>query len=233
MKVAILFLAAALGSANPVQTANSIQTRDGQNSCRCDWYFAVKIPSQDHFCPTNYELMSHPELGAACHQKGCYESHYSRECGDGFRNEELITAVKQADTCDCSWDFEYFPGIQERGCKAGYSDNSTYAFWSECVQKGCEKQRYEAECSTSAPEEKQEKQTSSCDCGRTFHYFPYFYFWGCEDGYEDISENGGYPNCVQRGCEEQDYNAQCYAGWRAAKRTTNAPALKKYPVHGQ
>ncbi|EJP65379.1 uncharacterized protein BBA_05710 [Beauveria bassiana ARSEF 2860] len=83
MKVAaILFPAAALGSASPVRTPKSIPSRDGQNECDCSKPLYADISYWDSFCPDGYEDISTSALSMSCRQVSCSEQDYKEaQCG--------------------------------------------------------------------------------------------------------------------------------------------------------
>ncbi|PMB68892.1 hypothetical protein BM221_005477 [Beauveria bassiana] len=78
MKIVILFLAAALGSANPVRTQNLTQAQDGQKSCDCSKPFRVFV-REIHRCPAGYENVSDTFI-PKCIQIGCSAEDYEAQC---------------------------------------------------------------------------------------------------------------------------------------------------------
>ncbi|KAM0671058.1 hypothetical protein ACQRIT_001320 [Beauveria bassiana] len=78
MKIVILFLAAALGSASPARTQNSIQSRDGQKSCDCSQDFRVFVLDVQE-CPAGYEDVSGTRV-PRCVQIDCSAKDYEAQC---------------------------------------------------------------------------------------------------------------------------------------------------------
>ncbi|KAM3432734.1 hypothetical protein MY4824_006369 [Beauveria thailandica] len=201
MKLAILLLAAALGSASPVRTQNSIQGRDGQNACDCSKPFNNSAGGADR-CPAGYKDISETML-PECVQVNCSADDYKAQC-----------------SCDCSKPFNNSDGGAD-SCPAGYKDISDTPV-PECVQVNCSANGHKAQCSAkpqdTTPPAVVEKPTNkptalseqnACDCSKPFGIFV-DENESCPAGYKDISDTH-IPECVQVNCSADDHKAQCSA----------------------
>ncbi|KAM3455072.1 hypothetical protein MY3296_002642 [Beauveria thailandica] len=121
MKLAILLLAAALGSASPVRT----QGRDGQNACDCSKPFEIFVDEVES-CPAGYKNISDTWV-PECVQVNCSADDYKAQC-----------------SCDCSKPFNNSDGGAD-SCPAGYKDISD-ALVPECVQVNCSANGHKAQC---------------------------------------------------------------------------------------
>lgn len=127
MKIAILLLAAALGSASPAQTQNSMQARDEQTACDCSKPFDTD-GSVVRGCPDGYKnisLFSVPD----CVQINCSAENHKAQC---------------AKPCDCSKPFNVDVSEFQK-CPDGYKNISM--FWvPNCVQIDCAAEDHKAQC---------------------------------------------------------------------------------------
>ncbi|KAG8405729.1 hypothetical protein J3458_021668 [Metarhizium acridum] len=226
MKVAILLLAAALGSASPVPAQNSIQARDGQNACDCSKPFEVSV-SEVERCPNGYKDIS-PVWIPHCVQIGCSAEDHKAKCDAkpqdakpstaAEKPENTTTAPDEQKTCDCSKAFEVSVSEVER-CPDGYKDISP-VWIPHCVQIGCSAEDHKAKCDAkpqdakpSTAAEKPENTTTApdeqktCDCSKAFEV-SVSEVERCPDGYKDISPVW-IPHCVQIGCSAEDHKAKC------------------------
>ncbi|KID81053.1 hypothetical protein MGU_11552 [Metarhizium guizhouense ARSEF 977] len=239
MKVAILFLAAALGSASPVPAQNSIQDRDGQNACDCSKPFEV-FPGELNKCPEGYKNIS-PVFIPHCIQIGCSAEDHKAKCDAKPQDAKPSTAAEKRantiqaqdgqNTCDCSKPFEVFPGELDK-CPEGYK-NISPVFIPHCVQIGCSAEDHKAKCDAkpqdAKPSTAAEKRANTiqaqdgqntCDCSKPFEVFP-GELDKCPEGYKNISPVF-IPHCVQIGCSAEDHKAKCDAKPQDAKPSTAA-----------
>lgn len=228
MKVATLFLAAALGSASPVRTQNSMEVREEQNACDCSKPFQVSIQEVES-CPEGYEDISLVWI-PKCVQVRCSAADHKDKCAAKPQDATpttmpqqpttTTTALSEKKSCECSKPFEVF--IQEvETCPEGYKDISP-VWIPHCVQVGCSKEDHKAQCAvkpdaatptTAVPQATTTtaalSEKKSCECSKPFETFV-GELENCPDGYEDISPVW-IPHCVQVGCSEEDHEAQCAA----------------------
>ncbi|KAM3542855.1 hypothetical protein ARSEF1564_004236 [Beauveria bassiana] len=100
MKLAILLLAAALGSASLVRTQNSIQDRDGQNACNCSKPFRAGCVPETFKCPAGYKDIARTWIHN-CVQINCSADDYKAQCEDNTPGQLLL------DSCSPSLTFKY------------------------------------------------------------------------------------------------------------------------------
>ncbi|KAH8721419.1 hypothetical protein HC256_001775 [Beauveria bassiana] len=235
MKIAFFLLAAALGSASPVRTQNSIQARDGKNalseqkSCDCSKPF----DAGNSFCPDGYEIRG-VIWPSSCLQIGCSDEDYEAKCKAKPQDAKPTAVVEQPTntpialseqkSCDCSKPFDAGNSF----CPDGYEIREVV--WpSSCLQIGCSDEDYEAKCKAKPQDAKPtavvEQPTNtpialseqkSCDCSKPFDAGNSF----CPDGYE--TRGVVWPSsCLQIGCSDEDYEAKCKAKPQDTKPTTS------------
>ncbi|KAM3435482.1 hypothetical protein NHJ13734_005518 [Beauveria thailandica] len=227
MKLAILLLAAALGSASPVRTQNSIQGRDGQNACDCSKPFKTSVDEVDS-CPAGYKNISDTFI-PDCVQVNCSAEDHKAQCSAKPQDATPTvvekptnkpTALGEQNACDCSKPFSI--SVDEvDSCPAGYK-NISDTFIPDCVQVNCSANDHKAQCSakpqdttpTTVVEKPTNKPTAlgeqnACDCSKPFS-ISVDEVDSCPAGYKNISDTF-IPDCVQVNCSAEDHKAQCDA----------------------
>ncbi|OAA60168.1 hypothetical protein ISF_06178 [Cordyceps fumosorosea ARSEF 2679] len=173
MKVtAILFFAAALGSASPVGTrSHSMQARAGQCDCSKPFRAGNRF---DDACPAGYKDISRNFFTISCVQAGCSEDEFEAQCNAGEPASAPPAVVEQpaqeeeeeeeeeetpatlpggaqgAGQCDCSKPFRAGSRFDD-ACPAGYKDISRNFFTISCAQAGCSESDFEAQCGADQP----------------------------------------------------------------------------------
>ncbi|KAH8713206.1 hypothetical protein HC256_006372 [Beauveria bassiana] len=201
MKVAaILFLAAALGSASPVRTPKSIQSRDGQNECDCSKPLYADISCWDSFCPDGYEDISTSALSMSCRQVSCSEQDYKEaQCGAKPKEEPPKEEAPKEEPPTIM--------VEEPPKNNTCVEQPTKKPAAPSVNNACD-------CSKSLYYENKDSIWGS----------------GCPGGYEkSTSFPAVLLPCRQVGCSEQDYSeAQC--GAKPKEELPKEEPLKEEPL---
>ncbi|KAM3537067.1 hypothetical protein ARSEF1564_010011 [Beauveria bassiana] len=197
---AILFLAAALGSASPVRTHKSIQSRDGQNDCDCSRSLYTDVSYWDTVCPDGYEDVSRSSLSLACRQVSCSEQDYKEaQCGAKPEEPPKEEPPKEEPLKEEKEEKEETP--KEKTPK---DETPTIMVEEPLKNNTCVEQPTKKPASPSVK--------NDCDCSTSLYTGVSYWDTVCPDGYEDVSRSSLSLACRQVSCSEQDYKeAQCGA----------------------
>ncbi|OAA48852.1 hypothetical protein BBO_01897 [Beauveria brongniartii RCEF 3172] len=218
MKVAIILLAAVLGSASPLQTQNSMQARAGQNACNCSEPWRI-VDSNQASCPASYTNASPVTQYRACIQTDCPFDDYKAKCDAQPEDTPSPTIVvaeqpsqppaSEQKPCDCSKPFRA-PGDNHAGCPAPFTDISINGLVKNCVQSGCPvEEDYKAKCDTDELAPPPASEEKACNCSKPWRIVdsnPE----SCPASYKNASPVAHYRICIQSDCpEKEDYKAKC------------------------